>query len=315
MKISLFDPYGGKFTSDMRGWWEAHGHEVKVERYYNPKLVEWADVVWFHTTDNNIKSATNPDAAILADGANPQPWDMHDMDLSNKKIIVQPIDIEVWQGHHNGVDWDLVTDCVFIAPHIRDLMMRDVQSKMRVHTIPMGVNLDRYKFAERGKGKDIAIVSEKWTSKGADLILQVAMKLPEYKFHWLGRWSDHEWEKAYFEDFIKHHNLNFTFTEWIEGDNAVDEFLEDKNYLLHGSHKEAFSFATAEAMAKGIKPLLHRFYGADALWPGLTWSTIDEAVEMVHENRYRSEEYRQYLLDHGYTIESMMSKIDGVINA
>lgn len=315
MKISLFDPYGGKFTNDMRGWWEAHGHEVKVERYYNPKLVEWADVVWFHTTDNNIKSATNPDAAILADGANPQPWDMHDMDLSNKKIIVQPIDIEVWQGHHNGVDWDLVTDCVFIAPHIRDLMMRDVQSKMRVHTIPMGVNLDRYKFAERRQGKDIAIVSEKWTSKGTDLILQVAMKLPEYRFHWLGRWSDHEWEKAYFEDFIKHHNLNFTFTEWIEGDNAVDEFLEDKNYLLHGSHKEAFSFATAEAMAKGIKPLLHRFYGADALWPGLTWSTIDEAVEMVHENRYRSEEYRQYLLDHGYTIESMMSKIDGVINA
>ena len=310
MKIVLFDPYLRKFTSDMERWWIDKGHEVKVDRYYDPQKVLWADVVWFDTADNNIKSATNPSEALLDDDANFKPWDMHEMDLSKKKIICRPIDIEVWQGAQNGVDWSLVNDVIFIAPHIRDLM--ELPPSVKIHVIPHSVNLDRYTFKSRKPGKDIAIVSEKWTSKGTDLILQIALRLPDYKFHWLGRWSDHTWEQRYFEEFIEHHKLNFTFTEWIDGENAVNDFLEDKNYLLHASHKEAFSMATAEAMAKGIKPILHRFYGADKLWPGLTWSSIDEAVEMI-KGDYDSESYRQYLIDKGYITDAMMKRIDDVI--
>ena len=319
MKIALFDPYGGKFTSDMQEWWTKHGHEVRYDRYYDPRLVEWADVVWFETCDNNIKSATNPSEALVDEQrANGLNWDMHNMDLSNKRIICRPIDIEVWLGHHMGVDWNLVNDVVFLTPHIRDLFLKDVKLNCNIHTIQCGVNLDRYSFAQRGKGLDVAIVSEKWTSKGTDLILQVALQLtrmnPNYKFHWLGKWSDHEWEKAYMMEFIAHHNLNFNFTDWIEADNAVDTFLEDKNYLLHGSHKEAFSYATAEAMAKGIKPVVHRFYGADDVWPDMTWDSIDEAVWMITNAKYDSKSYRQYLIDHGYDLESVMQKIEEVIN-
>jgi len=97
-------------------------------------------------------------------------------------------------------------------------------------------------------------------------------------------------------------------------DETVDKFLEGKNYLLHASHKEAFSYATGEAMAKGIKPVLHRFYGADGLWPGITWDTIDQAIEMITEDRYDSASYRQYLIDHGYTLDQMMTAIDKIIN-
>lgn len=312
MRITLFDPYLLKFTAGMVKWWEENGHEVKYDRYYDPQKVLWADVVFFHTTDNNIKSATNPEAAILADDANFRPWDMHDMDLSKKKIIVQPIDIEVWQGSQDGVDWNLVNDCIFIAPHIRELMVESLPESVNVHTIPLGVDLSRYTFKVRQPGKNIAIVSEKWTSKGTDLILQIALKLPEYKFHWLGRWSDHVWEQRYFEEFIQHHKLNFEFTDWIDGDNAVDEFLEDKNYLLHASHKEAFSFATAEAMAKGIKPVIHRFYGADDLWPSMTWDSIDQAVDAIRGGEYNSNQYLQYLIDKGYTLPQMMEKIEKV---
>lgn len=320
MKIVIFDPYGKKFTDGMIKWWQEHGHEVKYDRYYDPKIIEWADVIWFDTTDNNIKSGTNPSEALIDEQkALGMEWDMHKMDLTGKKVICRPIDIEVWLGHHNGVDWNLVTDVIFLANHIKDLMLKDIPNPpFKIYTIQTGVDLSRYSFKERGKGLDIAIVSEKWTSKGTDLILQVALSLkeinPNYTFHWLGRWSDSEWEKAYFMEFIAHHGLNFNFTEWIEGDDAVDKFLEDKNYLLHASHKEAFSYATAEAMAKGIKPVIHRFYGADDIWPGLTWDSIDEAVEMITDEDYGSKGYRQYLIDHGYTLDQMMDKIMEVIN-
>lgn len=319
-KLALFDPYGGKFTTDMQAWWSNHGYEVRYERYYNPELVLWADIVFFHTADNNIKSATNPGEAILADDANFKPWGLREHDLSNKKVIVQPIDIECWQGAHNGVDWDLVNDTIFIAPHIQKLVEKDVTFKNKTHVVKCGVNLDRYKFKERQHGFDVAVISEKWSSKGIDLILQVAKRLHDidsrYKIHWLGRWSGSEpsWDIAYFEDYIKHNDLNFEFTEYLEGDNAIDEFLDDKNYLLHASHKEAFSYATAEAMAKGIKTVTHRFFGADDIWPNMTWDTIDQAVDAITSGPYDSRAYRQYLIDHGLTHEQEMEQIEAIIN-
>ncbi len=330
MNILLHDPYGMKFTKDMKDWWEAHGHNVEYQRYYNPQLAnEWADVIWFDTCDNNIASATNPGQAIVADDANYMPWDLHDMDLTGKKVIVRAIDIEVWQGHFSAAYWDKVDDLIFIAPHIRELVDPDTLTGMheglKIQTIPCAVNLDRYTFKEREPGFDIAVVGERWMSKGADYILQIALKLKQidsrYKIHWLGKRSDYQWELAYFDEFIEHNELPIEITNWLEGDNAVDEFLEGKNYLLSASHKEAFGYNIAEAMAKGIKPIIHRFYGADALWPGLTWTGFDEAISAITGpneegtlSYYNSEKYRQYLIDHGYDLPSMMARIDKIIN-
>ncbi len=323
MKILLHDPYGLKFCDGMKKWWEQQGHEVQYQRYYNPQLAnEWADVIWFDTCDNNIASATNPSQAIMADDANYMPWDLHDMDLSNKKVIVRAIDIEVWQNHQGAAKWGPVDDLIFIAPHIRNLIDPDAldgtHENLKIHTVPCAVDLDKFTFAERGPGKDIAIISEKWSSKGTHEILQVLLKLKRiddsYKIHWLGQRSDSPWEYAYFDEFIEHHNLNIEFTNILQDGATVDEFLEGKNFLLHGSAKEGFSYATAEAMAKGIKPILHRFYGADDIWPGMTWDTIDEAVEMILEDKYDSASYRQYLIDHGYDLPSMMRQFDAIIN-
>lgn len=318
MKIAVFDPYTPKFTGDMVDFWRAQGHEVKVDRYYDPGLVEWADVIWFDTCDNNLKCAMFPDENDPTQAG----WDMHKMDLTGKKVVVRVIDIEVWVGHNMNVDWDLVTDIVFIAPHIKDLVANAPNWKPehedKVRMIPCGVNLDRYSFKERQPGFNIGIVSEIWGSKGSDLVIQVAMKLKQiderYNIKWVGKMQEYQWDWYYLQDTIKKHNLNIEFIDWVE---SIDEFLEDKNYILHCSKKEAFSYAVAEAMAKGIKPVLHRFYGADALWPNLTWNTIDEAVDMITDPDpfgYNSNFYKQYLEDMGYTLDNMMTKIEEVIN-
>lgn len=321
MKILLFDPYIPKFTGDMIDWWRANGHEVKHDRYYDPKLVDWADVIWFDTCDNNLKSAMHPSEALIEEGAmNGHLWDMHDMDLTGKKVVVRPIDIEVWQGHHaDALLWDLVDDCIFIAPHIRDIMMADSrpqQSSMKLHVIPCGIDLDKLTYAEREHGFNIGILAEVWESKGVDLVLQIAIKLkeidPRYNITWVGRQADYHWDQAYTQDFIKRNELNITFIDWVE---SVDDFLQDKNYLLHASKKEAFSYATAEAMAAGVKPILHHFYGAENLWPGLTWDSIEEAIAWITGGPYDSAFYRQYLVDHDYTVEAMMNKIMTVLEA
>lgn len=319
MKIAIMDPYLGKFSSGMVEYWQKQGHEVRLERYYHPQNAEWADIVWFETADNNLCSGTNPGAAILDDINNYQPWDLHDMNLENKQVIVRAIDIEIWQGHMQSAKWDVVDDLIFIAPHIRELAneheLPDRREDLRVHTIPHSVDLDKWTYKERQPGFEIAVVSERWISKGVSEILQIALKLkeidPRYRITWLGQRSDYQWEHAYRDEFVEHHDLNIEFVNIVD---SVDEFLEDKNYLLHASHKEGFSAATAEAMAKGIKPVLHRFYGADDLWPDITWDSIDEAVYDILDQDYDSASYRQYLIDHGYDLPSMMARIDKVIN-
>lgn len=317
MKITIFDPYLRKFTGDMERWWLNQGHEVKMSRYYDPSLVEWGDMIWFDTCDNNLHCATDPPK----DNPDFAGYDMHDMDLTGKQVIVRPIDIEVWYGHQAAAIWDVVDDIIFIAPHIREVadlpQFRGLRQETNIHTIPCGVDLDRYRFAERGPGYDIAVVSEKWLSKGTDYILQLALKLKQidfrYKIHWLGKRSDYNWEYAYFDEFVEKFELPIEFTNWLDGDNVVDEFLEGKNYILHASHKEAFCYAVAEAMAKGIKPVMHRFYGADDLWPGLTWLSLDEALDELTNDKYDSKSYRDYLIEHGYTLESMMTSINNII--
>ena len=317
----MFDPYNGKFTDDMVIWWTNKGYEVVRETYYNPELVFNSDVVWFFTCDNNLLSATNPDQALKDEWKytnRPGAWDMHEMDLTGKKIIVEPIDIEVWGGSHAHENmWNVVTDCVFIAPHIRDIMMSDSRpqaSDMKIHVVPEGVDLNRWTFKEREPGKKIAIVSEKWIIKGMQNILQIAYELPrDYEFHWVGIWSnDYPYFRDYAEDFIKRHNLNFTFTDYVED---LDSWLDDKNYLLAAGMKEAFTFAVAEAMAKGIKPIPHAFYGSQELWAGLTWNTPSEAVRMIQGEHYDSQSYLDYLTSHNYTIDQRMEKIDVIINA
>jgi glycosyltransferase involved in cell wall biosynthesis len=325
MKIALFDPYNGKFTNDMVEWWQSHGYEVKREPYYNPELVVWGDVVFFHTCDNNLLSATNPDQALKDEwkySNRPGAWDMHEMDLTGKKIIVQPIDIECWGGAHaNSNMWNIVTDCIFIAPHIRDMVMvdsRPQESNMKIHTIPFSINPDKWTFKERKPGFNIAVVAETWESKGIDYVLQISLKLKQidtrYNITYVGKNQDYNWHQSYRAEFIKNNELPIKFVEWVDN---LDEFLEDKNYFLHCSIKEAFSAATAESAAKGLRPILHAFYGYEPLWgdSGWIWQGIDEAVDMIKDGQYDSHSYRQYLYDKGYTTSTMMEKIQAVIDA
>lgn len=320
MKIALYDPYGGKFTSDMVEWWRRDGHEVKTDRYYDPEIAWGADVIWFDTCDNNLLSATNPSQAILSDPDLKQPWTLHDIDLTNKKVVVRPIDIEVWHGHHAYDNmWNVVDECIFIAPHIRDMMMADSRpqaSNMNIHTIPCAVDLNRWTYKERKSGFNIAVVGERWESKGSDIIPQIALKLQQlderYKIHWLGKWSEYHWDKAWLEDFIARNDLPIIFYDWVE---SVDEFLEDKDYLLSASKKEAFGYNIAEAMAKGIRPLIHTFYGYEPLWGDSPWiwNGIDEVIDMITDGEYDSPAYREYLIKKGYTLESMMEQFNKII--
>lgn len=315
MKIAIFDPYLPKFTDDMVFWWQQKGHEVRRERYYNPELTRWADVVWFETCDNNFHTASTGQT-----GPDLQPdWAFKDLDLTGKKIIIRVIDIEAWYGHHMNGDWNYIDDVIFMAPHIKDLVERDIDFSVhntRTHIVPCGVNLDRYTFTEKPMGKKIAWICEKWPTKGIDYALQIMAELPaDYELHTIGGWNDrYSWEQAYQEDFIERLKINFYDYDFVPD---VNEWLEDKDYILSCSKKEAFGYNIAEGMAKGLVPIIHRFYGAENIWTLNTWDTIEQAVDLIKGTQTGVDRwgYRQHLIEKGYTLDAMMEAFDAIIQA
>lgn len=305
-KIALFDPNCYKFVDDMIEHWEKDGHETRKSIYYDPKLVEWADIIWFETCDNSLAIATV---------SGEEGWKLSEIDMANKKVICRVIDIEAWCGLHRNVNWSMVDETIFIAPHIRDLVLKDVDIKS-YHLIPCGVDMDRFVFRENPiNTKKIAWVAERWFAKGIDYFLQYAAMLykadPDYKIYAVGIWADNAtggWYRAYIDYFIEHNPMNVEFIERVED---MNEFLEDKSHCILFSKKEAFSYAIAEGMSKGLKPIIHRFYGCDDIWlEKYIWDTVDEAIEMTL-GEYNPGEYR---IEVGqYSLDKMLDAMDKLI--
>ena len=79
-------------------------------------------------------------------------------------------------------------------------------------------------------------------------------------------------------------------------------------FLLSTSILESFGFVIAEAMAKGIKPLIHDFRGSRDMYPeNLIWRDMEE-LEQVFCSEYESEEYREWIEEH-FSLDGQMTQI------
>jgi glycosyltransferase involved in cell wall biosynthesis len=163
--------------------------------------------------------------------------------------------------------------------------------------------------------KHIAWVAERWHAKGIDYFLQFAAMLykqdPEYKITAVGIWADNAvsgWYRAYINQFMEVNPMN---VEIIENVPDMNEFLEGVSHVTCFSKKEAFSYAIAEGMSKGCKPIIHNFYGCDKIWPKkFVWNTLDEALAMV-DGPYIPEMYHKYAEE--YSVKKMLSAFDKLI--
>ena len=64
-----------------------------------------------------------------------------------------------------------------------------------------------------------------------------------------------------------------------------------------------------QAMAKGIKPIIHNFVGANEIYPQcLIWNTINDALEMVTNNKYDSQEYN-YFVKNNFEFQDQIEKL------
>lgn len=245
----------------------------------------WADIVWLEWANEMAVHVTNK------------------LPKMNKKILCRLHSYEALSNFPEKINWQNIDKLILVADHIREILevyhekiYQQIEEKIVV--IPNGLDLNKFTFKIHQPGFNIAIVAHINHKKDPAMWLQIIGILKNiderYTLHIAGDFQEIRYAN-YFRHFIKEAGLekNVKLYGFIKD---VNEFLEDKNYLLSTSIHESFGYSIAEAMARGIKPIIHNFAGANKLYPkSLIFNFIDEAVELITNNDYDSEKYRNFV--------------------
>lgn len=301
-KIIVFDSWNGKFSADIVEHWRSIGNQVIV----NPpwEAMQEADISFFYQADNTaVEGVVKPHTG---------------------KIFVQCVDIEVWAGQAGAVDWTKVDKALFMAPHIKERVNID-STPWKI--IKPGIDVNKFTlkkefgmFPKEGEVNPVAriayVVGDRriWDVKRLDLAFQTLKDLTTsgqfiWQLHIRGTYSTHTQYNAYCEYLEKDLKLEghvFWYKDKVED---MNEWLEDKDYFYIPSIKEAFSYATAEAMSKGIKPIINNWEGSKETWGNYVCETQAQILFEFLKGKYTPEEYRQFVVDN-YSQDRYLKELD-----
>lgn len=279
------------FTGDLT---RALAPEVAVERVVSTEANDFVapiqrhSTIWVEWGDQLAVWLTRQGAALL----------------QGKRLILRMHSYEILDGFCDNIDFTKVDDLVLVAPHMRDILFARLphvrQQVGRVHVIPNGVDLDRFAFAPRQAGPNIAMVGNVNYKKDPMVMLHAFRELcraePGLHLHVAGKFENIRYELA-FQHFAAVNGLKerIHLHGWVDD---VAAWLADKHYIMVSSVMEGHPVAPLEAMARGIRPLIHSFLGAEALFPReLVWRDFGELLEMVR-GPYDSQAYRDFVAAH-----------------
>ncbi len=269
---------------------------VATAAEYDSKQSKWADVVWFEWCNKNIIKATN---MVKPKG---QRWivRLHGFEIYSTKRMM-------------NIDWSKIDVLMFVAEHTRQHFMDTfwMADNTKNVVIPNGVDLNKWSFAKRefSEKKNIAVIGILTEKKGPQLLAKTIRYFskmhPDYRFLLrMDVLSDPDVNKKMLDYELR----DLTNWEWVPRVESVNAWLEDVKFLLSTSILESFGFVIAEAMAKGIKPLIHDFRGSRDMYPeNLIWRDMEE-LEQVFCSEYKSEEYREWIEEH-FSLDGQMTQI------
>lgn len=311
-KIFVRDDNDRKISHWHINHWEKKGHEVYQDMYPDFEKVAWSDVSIFFWTDPYVQELTK-----RAD------------EFSCQKIA-QVVDLDGWAGHWGAdyTDWGKIDDMVFMSQHIKEMVLGHLEpvweargtSKPRIHHLPLGIDPSEWKFKDRKHPKKRMgfVAAEWWSAKNPAMIPMFMKKLvdadPEWTFSWVGKWGPEKWLYHYIQNQIDSLGLReHVHTDFNRQEN-LDDWWETVDYFVTFSQKDSYSLIVGEAMAKGIKTLVHNFYGAEHIWDEkYIWRHLDELVEKVLADDYDSKDYREYIKKK-HNIKPILKRWDKIIS-
>lgn len=314
MRVAIADNNTLKFTEDLKLHWEQK-HEVKYEIGASPALAQWADIYYIDTWDNNLHYLYD----LYHD--DPREQRTHDWDNDKKPMIVcRALDWEVWLGHARDqkvIDW--VDKVICIAPHIEKELRAHGNFRDKLKCIRPGVNLNKFTLKQKQTdGWQLGMVlGDMWKYKnhmgGLDIFTALYRQDPRWRLHIRGQHENQAYDPINFEYYLESRGIKDVVTLY-ESVPDINLWLENIDILLHPGQKEAFCYAVAEAMAKGIPVVVNDFYGSKDIWSDYCYQTHEEAIERINSiinPKYGSvpTRHRQFIQDN-YSLERQLKETD-----
>ncbi|MGV8980203.1 glycosyltransferase [Clostridium sp.] len=260
--------------------------------------MEWADICWFEWCDELVSYGSKLNIA------------------KTKEIICRLHSYEAFTDYPTQVIFENVDKVIFVGEHIMNFAIDNFNlNKEKLMVIPNGIDCEKWSFANRQMGFNIAYVGYINYKKGPMLLLHTFKAIYDmdnrYKLFIAGQFQDHR-DALYFNQMIKEFGIenNIIYEGWQDN---LDRWLENKNYILCTSVLESQNMSVMQAMAKGIKPVIHNFVGAKNIYPReLVWNTIGEATNMIADEKYSSQEYHNFV-ENGFGLNDQIEKIKALI--
>lgn len=225
-----------------------------------------------------------------------------------KKLIIRMRGYDVY-GPLDQLKWENVDALVYESPLLKEIAEERFTGLrgFRSHVIPSGVDLanipwrdhsvaspfavaiDKQRFDRK---KVVALVARTTSDKGYQLAYEWARQRPDVALHVTGALGE---TNPRLVSYLKHAAPpNVVVHGTVDTIPWLDEIKAD--FLLSASIHESLGYVIAEAMAMGIKPLIHDAPGITTNWPThLTWRSLNDLGRLVDYSPYDSTGYREFV--------------------
>ena len=263
-------------------------------------MLDWCDVAWFEWCTNQLVLATQlPKTCRII-------CRLHRYEAFRdwpKQVVWENVDVLITVGNR------------FVLDHIKK-KVPGLEEQTELMTNFNGVNLDRFAFKNRERGKNIACLGYIHLRKNPMFLLQCFHELhridPNYRLFFGGPFEDDGVLEQYLNYMIKELKLDgsVSFDGYQED---VPAWLEDKHFLVSAAIGEGHPVNVIEGMACGVKPIIHTWPGARDLFPQeLLFRTPEEFCRRIHDDPYQPMEYRQHVKSH-YSLAGQLGQLNDLL--
>jgi len=213
----------------------------------------------------------------------------------------------------NNIDALITVGNSFVMKALRQ-RVPNLDMMTRVVMIPNGIDLEKFNYIERKRGKNIACVGYLNMRKNPMLLLQCMQKLHyidrDYRLFFAGNFQD-----RMLEQYIRHmlDQLGLKDVVLFDGwQDDVSTWLEDKHYIVSASISESQGMGLLEGMARGLKPVIHHFPGAHEVFPSeFLFNISEEFCGQILSESYDPRRYREFVAAR-YLLKNQLDSINKI---
>lgn len=287
MKVALITPWDNAWVPYFRQSIESRGHQFSLLK---------AGKEWAHPADFDV---------VLHGWAGGSPL------LEGARNVVFLRRFELFDNRLERVDWPKVHGLICVNSWIRDVVKGVFEEngvKTPIHLVYNGTDPSRWRFKERSHGKRIGMACHIHPKKNLPLAVQILSVLPEdYSLHIAGEIQD-----TCTAEYLNHVGKLLRRRIYIYGHIPAEQlslWWEQMNYCLSTSISEGNPNNVIESMAKGIKPIVHNWPGAEDQFPeDVRFSTVEEAAKRISEP-YESKRYRS-IVEEKFSLANIDRAVD-----